>query len=34
MALGSTALAQTETRSTPLYRCGPDGRDLRDAPLP
>lgn len=34
MALGSTVLAQTETRSTPLYRCGPDGRDLRDAPCP
>lgn len=34
MALGSTALAQTETRSTPLYRCGPDGRDLRDEPCP
>lgn len=34
MALGSTVLAQTETRSTPLYRCGPDGRDLRDSPCP
>lgn len=28
------AQAQTETRSTPLYRCGPDGRDLRDSPCP
>jgi hypothetical protein len=28
------AQAQTETRSTQLYRCGPDGRDLRDSPCP
>ena len=34
MALGSGLQAQTETRSTGLYRCGPEGRDLRDSPCP
>ena len=33
MACG-TAAAQTEKRATQLYRCGPEGRDLRDAPCP
>ena len=28
------AQAQTEARSTLLYRCGADGRDLRDSPCP
>jgi len=28
------ASAQTQIRSTPIYRCGPDGRDLRDSPCP
>lgn len=32
-ALGS-APAQTQTRSTTVYRCGPEGRDLRDSPCP
>jgi hypothetical protein len=26
--------AQAETRSAGVYRCGPEGRDLRDAPCP
>lgn len=34
MALGSGLQAQTETRSTGVYRCGPEGRDLRDSPCP
>ncbi|WP_457422550.1 hypothetical protein [Roseateles sp. P5_E7] len=28
------ALAQTQVRRTQVYRCGPDGRDLRDSPCP
>jgi len=28
------ALGQTQVRSTQVYRCGPDGRDLRDSPCP
>jgi hypothetical protein len=28
------ALAQTEVRQTQVYRCGPEGRDLRDSPCP
>jgi hypothetical protein len=28
------AAAQTETRTAPLYRCGPEGLDLRDSPCP
>jgi hypothetical protein len=27
-------LAQTLTRSAQVYRCGPEGRDLRDSPCP
>lgn len=34
MALCSSVPAQTQTRSTTVYRCGPEGRDLRDAPCP
>lgn len=34
MVLGSGLQAQTETRSTGVYRCGPEGRDLRDSPCP
>ncbi|MDT9000206.1 hypothetical protein RQP53_13095 [Paucibacter sp. APW11] len=30
---GST-LAQTSTQQTTIYRCGPDGRDLRGSPCP
>jgi len=30
----SVVMAQSQTRSTTIYRCGPDGRDLRDAPCP
>jgi hypothetical protein len=26
--------AQTQKRSAAVYRCGPDGRDLRDSPCP
>ncbi|MBV8034672.1 hypothetical protein [Roseateles sp.] len=34
--LGCTlpALAQTQSRSAQVFRCGPDGRDLRDSPCP
>ena len=32
--LGNTASAQTQTRSATIYRCGADGRDLRDSPCP
>ena len=28
------APAQTEVRRAQVYRCGPDGRDLRDSPCP
>jgi hypothetical protein len=31
---GGSAAAQTETRSTQIWRCGPEGRELRDAPCP
>ncbi|PZP32113.1 MAG: hypothetical protein DI603_11720 [Roseateles depolymerans] len=34
LLLATSALAQTTTRQTPVYRCGPDGRDLRDSPCP
>ncbi|MDC6167767.1 hypothetical protein [Paucibacter sp. XJ19-41] len=34
MAVVSGVPAQTETRSTGVYRCGPEGRDLRDSPCP
>lgn len=27
-------LAQTQSRRAQVYRCGPDGRDLRDSPCP
>lgn len=30
----SSAAAQTERRSTQIWRCGPEGRELRDAPCP
>ncbi len=29
-----TVAARTETRSSTVYRCGPEGRDLRDSPCP
>jgi len=28
------ALAQTQVRRAQVYRCGPEGRDLRDSPCP
>jgi len=28
------AQGQTQTQTSPLYRCGPEGRDLRDSPCP
>lgn len=28
------ALAQTQVQRTQIYRCGPEGRDLRDSPCP
>jgi len=31
---GHEAWAQTETRTATVYRCGKDGRDLRDFPCP
>lgn len=31
---GGSAAAQTETRSAQIWRCGPEGRELRDAPCP
>ncbi len=34
LALALPVLAQTQTRSAQVYRCGPDGRDLRDSPCP
>lgn len=30
----AVAMAQTERRSTQVWRCGPEGRELRDAPCP
>jgi hypothetical protein len=32
--LAGSAAAQTQTRTATIYRCGPDGRDLRDSPCP
>ena len=34
LTISLSAAAQTETRGTTLYRCGAEGRDLRDAPCP
>ncbi|HEY8879633.1 MAG TPA: hypothetical protein VIN03_18835 [Roseateles sp.] len=36
LALASAlpTLAQTQGRSAQVFRCGPDGRDLRDSPCP
>jgi hypothetical protein len=34
LVLPATALAQTQARRAQVYRCGPDGRDLRDSPCP
>lgn len=34
LGLPPAAQAQTETRSAQVYRCGPQGRDLRDSPCP
>lgn len=34
LALALPVLAQTQTRSAQVYRCGPEGRDLRDSPCP
>ena len=34
LLLCADALAQTQTRRAQVYRCGPEGRDLRDSPCP
>ncbi|MCZ8076449.1 MAG: hypothetical protein O9341_20205 [Paucibacter sp.] len=34
LAMPLAAQAETETRSAQVYRCGPQGRDLRDSPCP
>jgi len=34
LALALPAFAQTQVRRAQVYRCGPDGRDLRDSPCP
>lgn len=34
LTLSLDAPAQTESRSATVYRCGKDGRELRDAPCP
>lgn len=34
LALIAPSQAQTVQRQVQVYRCGPDGRDLRDAPCP
>jgi hypothetical protein len=34
LAFTLPALAQTQARSAQVYRCGPEGRDLRDSPCP
>jgi len=34
LAAALPAPAQTEVRRAQVYRCGPDGRDLRDSPCP
>ena len=34
LMLGAAALAQTTTQTTKVYRCGPEGKDLRDSPCP
>lgn len=34
LCLQQAAQAQTQNKTTGLYRCGPDGRELRDSPCP
>ena len=34
IAAALPAVAQTQVRRTQVYRCGPDGRELRDSPCP
>ncbi len=34
LAVALPALAQTQVRRAQVYRCGPEGRDLRDSPCP
>jgi hypothetical protein len=34
LATALPAFAQTQVRRAQVYRCGPDGRDLRDSPCP
>jgi hypothetical protein len=34
LACAVMAQAQTQPKRTEVYRCGPDGRDLRDSPCP
>lgn len=34
LVISSASQAQTQRKETPIYRCGPEGRELRDAPCP
>jgi hypothetical protein len=34
LVITSASQAQTQRKETPIYRCGPEGKDLRDAPCP
>lgn len=34
LSIALPAMAQTQSRRAQVYRCGPDGRDLRDSPCP
>nr|WP_295081884.1 hypothetical protein [uncultured Roseateles sp.] len=34
LCLQQAAQAQTQSKTTGLYRCGPEGRELRDSPCP
>jgi hypothetical protein len=34
LALALPAFAQTQVRQAQVFRCGPEGRDLRDSPCP
>ncbi|MFG6430565.1 hypothetical protein [Roseateles sp. LYH14W] len=34
LSIALPALSQTQVRRAQVYRCGPDGRELRDSPCP
>lgn len=34
LCIALPAMAQTQSRRAQVYRCGPEGRDLRDSPCP